>query len=177
MFLESILLPDIPNRVYFGLFLVLTLYGSSITLIRSILLFLGNDNESLSSFRNSFLVMMLGVIGLAYQTFTHNIPGLLSIIMTVLLIYGMCTLILTVELYRLKKSKKHRYAPVSCVSSMSVSPLSVGVAVMHYGEGVATREVPILNISDRTLFPGETLFFKNERSSLVLVSYKKEDVQ
>jgi hypothetical protein len=120
--------------------------------------------------------MMLGVIGLAYLTFTHNIPGLLSIIMTVLLVYGMCTLILTVGLYHLKKSKKHRYAPVSCVASMSVSPLGVGVAVMHCGEGVA-REVPILNISDRTLFPGETLFFKNERNSLVQVSYKKEDVQ
>jgi hypothetical protein len=176
MFLESILFPDIPNRGYYGLFLVLTIYGSSITLIRSILLFLGHDKESLPSLLDSLSVLLLGVAGLVYITFTKHIPGWICLIIAVLLVYCTRTLLLAAGLYHLKKGKHPKHIPVSCVATMSVFPQSAGVAVMHDAKGVV-REVPVLNISDRTLIPGETLFFKNDRNSLVHVSYKKEDVQ
>lgn len=176
MFLESILFPDIPNRGYYGLFLVLIIYGSSITLIRSLLLFLGHDKESLPSLMDSLSILLLGVFGLVYLTFTHNIPGWLCLVISIMLAYCARTLLLAAGLYHLKRSKHTPHVPVSCVATMSVFPQGAGVAVMHDAKGVA-KEVPVLNISDRTINPGETLFFKNDRNSLVHVSYKKEDVQ
>lgn len=175
MFLESILFPNIPNRGFYGLFIVLALYGFSITLVRSFLLFLGHDKESLPSLMSSMSIMMLGIFGLVYLTFTHNIPGWLCLVMAVLLILCMRTLLLAAGLYHLK-SKHPKHIPVTGVATMSILPQSAGVAVQYDVEGVA-REVPVLNISDRTINPGETLFFKNDRNSLVRVSYKKEDVQ